>query len=679
MTGAELATRLIQAAVIGPSLAALLWLLLMPWVWARRVVGGLVALASHAAAWWVFWLAYLEEAPAWRGLAPSLLTATVVAVAELAVLVAVLRSERRPEVSPVVVVGLGISSTALALMGYTTSLILLAAVVPVATLAVLAASLVDPSGRRGLVALAAADVLALAGLSVVFERTETSAIAASTGLGVGLLLAASAIKVGAVAGVGTARLAAGEATAADRETARRDVHAERSPAPAGEAPPEEVRTEATTEAAPHEGRPADRAAASPREVRRRLMEAGWGVAGAPVLAAVLRGQGVLLAAIAAAGIAQGQEMLPAAVVAAVAVAFAGLVAVIAGTPGTIRASVIAAAAAVAFAALGLGGGFGVRAFLVLFPAFLLAAAVSELLASGEPRLPVERRRHRVARALGALGLGVAVGSLAGIPPGGGFPGTWMTVSLAGARGVAAPAYFLLVAGVLVGLALALMGGIRLLRLARPTLVAASVAVPAALALLYMGAQPVRLGIGWWIRVEEGMSLPTVLPSAGGPTLPAVGGRNLVLALAPGLLLVLLAVAAGRGVRVGPHPRLVPTAANLRWRPRQTRSPASPVPAPPPATAPEPSEQVASTSEGRGDLADRSDDHPAPPAEPGDDGDAPERPDAASRRSPHSGLGSRLGSLSRRPVISLVAVGLLEVAAVAMAVRLLVLAAKAGFL
>lgn len=679
MTGAELATRLIQAAVIGPSVAAVLWLLLAPWVWPRRVVGGLVALAAHAAAWWVFWLAYLDQGPAWRGLAPSLLTATVVVVSELAVLAAVVRSERRPQLSPVVVVGLGISTTALAVMGYTTSLILLAVVVPVATLAVLAASLVDRSGRRGLVALAAADVVALAGLSVAFDRTETSAIAVSTGLGVGLLLAASAIKAGAVAGVGTARLAAGEATAGNRETVRRDVDAQSTPVPPAEAPPEEASTEATTATAPTSGLSADGGAVSPREARQRLREAGWGVAGAPVLAAVLRGQGILLAAIAAAVMAQGQEMLPAAIVAAVAVAFAGLVAVVAGTPGTIRASVIAAGAAVAFAALGLGGGFGVRAFLVLFPPFLLAAAAAELVASGEPRFPVERRRHRVARALGALGLGVAIGSLVGIPPGGGFPGTWMTVSLAGARGVAAPAYFLLAAGVLVGLALALAGGIRLLRLAQPTLVAAVVAALAALALLYMGAQPLRLGIGWWIRVEEAMTLPTVLPSAGGPTLPAVGGQNLVLALAPGLLLVLLVVGAGRGVRVGPHSRLVPTAAKFRWWPRRSRRPAPPVAAPPPATAPEPSEQVASTSERRGDLADRDD--AAPTGEPHHDDGSPEAPppEAASRRSRGSRLGSWLGGVSRRPVILLVAAALLEVAAVAMAVRLLVLAARAGFL
>jgi hypothetical protein len=567
-------TRLVQLAILGPAAAGVLWLVLAPWRWPRRVVAGTVALASHGAAWWLFWLAYLGDRPAWRGLAPSLLGATVVAVAEVGILFAVVEAERRASLSPALIAGLGAAASAVALAGYTGSLVLLAVAIPIPTLAVAATAALNPDGRRGLAELAVADVVAVLGLSVVFERTGTSVIGTSTGLGVGLILTAAAIKAGALPWLGTARLLAG-------------------------------------------GR-----ASSP-------------------LAAPLRGQGILLAGIGGLVMAGGQEMVPAAIAAAVAVALAGVAALFARSSSQLGSAVIAAGAGVSFLGLGLAGGFGARAFLVTFPSFVLAAAVVQAAVAGDLLLE-EESRWRFLVATGVLTAGVAVGSLVGAPPGGGFPGTWMGVSVAVARGMGTPLYLLLAGGTLLGLALALIAGIRLLRPARLRGATLALAVPAALALLYVGTQPVRLGVGWWLRVEESLGLPSVLPSAGGPALPPVGGLNLLMAVAPGLVLVLAAVALGRGIRLSPLSR-----------------PQPPKPAPPAA---------------------RRD--PAPPdAVP----TAPDRPRWSLRR-PLAGLRGTvarpLGSvvlLLRRPTVGLaIALGL-EAVAVGLAVRLLVLGARAGFL
>jgi hypothetical protein len=567
--------RLVQLAILGPAAAGVLWLVLAPWRWPRRVVAGTVALASHGAAWWLFWLAYLGDRPAWRGLAPSLLGATVVAVAEVGILFAVVEAERRASMSPALIAGLGAAVTAVALAGYTGSLVLLAVAIPIPTLAVAATAVLNPDGRRGLAELAVADVVAVLGLSVIFERTGTSVIGTSTGLGVGLILAAAAIKAGALPWLGTARLVAG-------------------------------------------GR-----ASSP-------------------LAAPLRGQGILLAGIAGLVMAGSQEMVPAAIAAAVAVALAGVAALFARSSSQLGAAVIAAGAGVSFLALGLGGGFGARAFLVTFPPLVLAAAVVQAAVAGDLLLEEESRWRRFLVATGVLTAGVAVGSLVGAPPGGGFPGTWMGVSVAVARGMGTPPYLLVAGGTLLGLALALVGGIRLLRWARLRGATLALAVPAALALLYVGTQPVRLGVGWWLRVEESLGLPSVLPSAGGPALPPVGGLNLLTAVAPGLILVLAAVALGRGIRLSPLSR-----------------PQPPKPAPPAAR--------------RGPAT-----LDAVPT-------APDRPRWSLRRSLtglRQSVAKPLGSaavLLRRPTVGLaVALGL-EAVAVGLAVRLLVLGARAGFL
>jgi len=411
---------------------------------------------------------------------------------------------------------------------------------------------------------------------VVFERTGTSVIGTSTGLGVGLILTAAAIKAGALPWLGTARLVAG-------------------------------------------GR-----ASSP-------------------LAAPLRGQGILLAGIAGLVMAGGQEMVPAAIAAAVAVALAGVAALFARSSSQLGAAMIAAGAGVSFLGLGLGGGFGARAFLVTFPPLVLAAAVVQSAVAGGLLLEEASRWRRLLVATGVLAAGVAVGSLVGAPPGGGFPGTWMGVSVAVARGMETPPYLLLAGGTFLGLALALIGGIRLLRWARLGGATLALAVPAALALLYVGTQPVRLGVGWWLRVEESLGLPSVLPSAGGPALPPVGGLNLLMAVAPGLVLVLAGVALGRGIRLSPL----------------SGAPEPPKPAPPAA---------------RRDPA-------TPDAVP----TAPDRPRWSLRR-PLAGLRGTVarpfGSvvlLLGRPTVGLaIALGL-EAVAVGLAVRLLVLGARTGFL
>ncbi|MGH2678730.1 MAG: hypothetical protein ACRDHB_10280, partial [Actinomycetota bacterium] len=201
-----------------------------------------------------------------------------------------------------------------------------------------------------------------------------------------------------------------------------------------------------------------------------------------------------------------------------------------------------------------GGAVGIRAALVLFPAFLLGAGAAFLLTwerpTDEDLPPNETVEPRAAwRWIGAGAAAVILLSLTGLPPGGGFPGAWLTVSLAGARGLttAAP-YFLAAGATALGLCLSALGGIPVVRTARTRLVPALLGVLLAGVLLYMGLQPVRLGIGWWLRIERGLSVPEVLASSGAPVLPPVGGLNLALVLAEAVLLVGAVVLLGRGFR-----------------------------------------------------------------------------------------------------------------------------------
>jgi hypothetical protein len=69
-----------------------------------------------------------------------------------------------------------------------------------------------------------------------------------------------------------------------------------------------------------------------------------------------------------------------------------------------------------------------------------------------------------------------------------------------------------------------------------------------------------VGIGWWIRVETALGLPEVLPTAGGPGFPIIGGVRMALLLVPALVLVAAVLALGRGVR------------DMRWDPAAGISP-----------------------------------------------------------------------------------------------------------
>jgi hypothetical protein len=535
--------RLVQVAVLAPAASGVAWLATWPWPWLRRILAGLLAAGGVTAAGGVVWLAYSGRAPAWRGLSPDLLGATLAAVVGLTILVALLGLERRPAADlPLLVAGLAASGSAVAMAAYTDSLVLVAVAVPIPTLAVAALGLRTGGDLRCVTGLVVADLLVLAGLTVAFDRTDTTSIASSPGLAAGFVLAGAALKAGAVSGAATSRL--------------------------------------------------------------------MGTAGGP-LAAAIRGQAVVVAAVAGLTVAGAEEMVPLAVAAVVAALLAGAVALVARRTTSILAAILAAAAGVAFVALGLGGGVGARAFLVLALPFLLAAAVAEVLWDVPGQRAEAQRPGRVLPAIAVLAGGVMLGSLAGLPPGGGFPGTWLTAALAGERGIGTPGFLLLEGGLLLGLAAAFAGSVPLLRSIRPRVGAAAVALGAALLLLYLGTQPVRLGVGWWLRVEDQLDLPTVVPTAGGPELAPVGGFDLVLALAPAAGVVLLIAALGRGVR---------------------RARFAPVPAGP-------------------------------------------RRDAATRRSQVRSLAARVTS---RPVL-LAAAGLLMAATVALAVRLLILGIRSGFL
>jgi hypothetical protein len=577
----ELDLWLVPAAVVGPATAAAAWLALSPWRWPRRILGGLVAVATLTAAGWVVALAYLGRGPEWEGLAPDLLGGTAAAVALVGIGVVVLEVERRvPRDVPLVVAGLGAAASAVVVAAYTDSLVLLALTVPVPTLA--AVAMAAAAGRRdgrGIAGLALADAAVLAGLSVVFDGTDTTAISASTGLGVILILAGAAVKAGAVPGLGTARL---------------------------------------------------QSAGSP----------------ARPVAGALRGQAVVLAAVAALPMAGAEEMVAVAVAAAVVALGAGVAALHARQGAAILAGSLGAAGAALFVALGLGGGVGARAFLILFPAFLLASAAAQALWPDEPSVRFaagERWPRKLLVAMKVLVGGVILGSLAGLPPGGGSPGTWLTAALATDRAASVPGYLLIAGGMLVGLAFSVAAGVSLIRTVRPRPVPAVVAALFSVALLYAGAQPVRLGIGWWLRVEEALDLPTVVPAAGGPTLPPVGGLNLALAVAPAALLVGLVVGAGRGVR---------------W-PRLGTGPARPRPTPRPQEA-----------EGTGAAAGPPEAEGGPPRRLG----RVKALGATARR-----LGSAAVAAASSTRVLLIAAAIIEAVAVGMAIRLLILGIRSGFL
>jgi hypothetical protein len=108
------------------------------------------------------------------------------------------------------------------------------------------------------------------------------------------------------------------------------------------------------------------------------------------------------------------------------------------------------------------------------------------------------------------------------------------------------------AAVLLGLGLAALAAVPIIAAARPPLAAGVLALLAGAALLYMGSQPVRLGVGWWLRIERVLETPSLLASAGAPAAPAVQGIDLALALAPAAGAALLLVLLGRGIRGAPR-------------------------------------------------------------------------------------------------------------------------------
>jgi hypothetical protein len=478
---------LVQVAAVGPAIAGLMWLALIRWPWVRRAIGGALWLGAHAAAWAVFWRLYSGEAVGWRGLEPELLRATIVPIAEIGILLALIRAEAlQGRAAIAAVVGLMVSTSAVVVGGYSTSLAGLALLVPIPTLAAAAASLAGSTNRRrvaGLGGLAGADLLAVVGFAVLLDRSGSSTVTPLGGIGLGsaLLLLAGAAKTGAVPGVGTWRL-----------TASADPVALVTPA--------------------------------------------------------LRGQGVVLIALAGPLVAGMDDSLGVASAAAVAALGAGIVGIARSRARTSLAAVCGAAAALPFLAVGLGGSIGLRAFLLLFPAFLLGSGIAMLLGWAGPEEHVAGRRSRLRRWVGGAALGVSLASLVGLPPAGGFPGVWLTLGLATARGTIEPLSIGLAGAAALGLVAAAVAAIPLVRAVRPAWIPVIVGAAGAALLLYMGSLPVRVGAGWWLRVEEGLDSPRLLSFVGAPGLPPVTGTTLLAAGIAAAIPVLLVIVLGRGFR-----------------------------------------------------------------------------------------------------------------------------------
>ena len=479
----EVRELLVPAALLGPAAAVVVWLASAWWPWPRRVAAGLVWIAAQVALWGVFWEAFRGEPAAWMGLSPDLLGATLAAVAGIAVTLVLPRLEALPP--RVAAAGVGAAGVGLAAVvgaAYSSSLVTLAVLVPVPTLAVGLAGVVGgrPRDVPGLVGLAVADGTVLAGLGLVLDRSSTTVLVSvgSADLGVMLVLLGAALKLGAVPHLATWRVAASEGPAAP-------------------------------------------------------------------LALVVRAQGAVLAAVAAFTVADVSSTQLTAAAAGLTL-LAGLAALTAATSGGALSGVVGAGAAALFVPLGLGGGVGARAVLLLLPTVVLAAGVvgaAGWRGADDPHDPRPGWRW-----VGALALGVGAASLVGLPPGGGFPGTWLSLSLATTRGVVEPWHLLLVVAVATGFALGALAAVGALRAARTRPVSAVLAAIGALALLYAGAQPLRLGLGWLLRVERELGLPEVLPSAGGPALPPIGGVDVVWAVLPAVAIAAAVVVLGRGVR-----------------------------------------------------------------------------------------------------------------------------------
>jgi hypothetical protein len=225
--------------------------------------------------------------------------------------------------------------------------------------------------------------------------------------------------------------------------------------------------------------------------------------------------------------------------------------------------------------------------------------------------------------------------------------------------------------VLLGLGLSALAAVPVVAAARPPLPAGLPALLAGAALLYMGSQPVRLGIGWWLRIERVLEVPGLLPSAGAPTVPAVRGVDLALALAPAAGAALLLTLLGRGVRAAPR-QVAPL--------RVPRPPAAEIPA-------AANEEVASPTEGE-EVPATEEGGAAPPRWRRALGDAIRRGrvvwTAGSRRT-RAMAGSvsrwvgRARARARRLALGLAAAALLEAAAIVLSVFLVMEGIRLGFL
>ena len=319
-------TLVLQLALGGPVVAAIAWLALVRLPAVRRSVAGALALGANAAAWTLFWFIYRGDTIVWRSFEPELLGATILAIAEIPLMLAALRADSLPDGGNAPVIGgLAVSATAIAAIACGGSLAVDALVLALPTIAAAAASL-SGSGRpsaRGLIGLAAADAIALVGLSLVFARTGSVEVEIAGGLGPALLLHRCA----------------------------------------------------------HKGR---------RCSRRCHMEAlGDGRTGA-WLDMAMRGQAVALAAIAALEMRAAAPASALAVVAALAVLACAGASLLSRSPGSSVAAVAGAGFSVSLFALGLGGVVGSRAFLLLFPAFLLASGLVAFLGGRGPVKPRPR-------------------------------------------------------------------------------------------------------------------------------------------------------------------------------------------------------------------------------------------------------------------------------------------------
>ncbi|MGH2768904.1 MAG: hypothetical protein ACRDIF_08125, partial [Actinomycetota bacterium] len=264
------------------------------------------------------------------------------------------------------------------------------------------------------------------------------------------------------------------------------------------------------------------------------------------LAPALRGQGLALAALAGLVLARAPAQPVVTGIASGLVLAGGAAATLARGSSSQLAAVTGAATGIVFLSLGLGGVVATRAFLLLFPPVLLAASAASF--AGRSMEEEEPRRNTWSAGLAGGAMLAAVASLLGLPPGGGFPGGSLVLGLATSRMQSDPLFLLVAGGAALGLALAALGGLSLVRSGRARALPAVVAAVAGLVLLYMGSQPVRLSIGWLVRLEDELGLAEILPSSGAPHLPTVGGAGLLGAAAPALALMAAILLLGRGVR-----------------------------------------------------------------------------------------------------------------------------------